>query len=204
MFEGIKKKLNRRRLSDEAYGFLFAPYEGDEVVVFDTETTGLNVKKDEILSIGAVKVKGNTILTSQTFEVFVKPSFAISKKSITIHRIRPCDVENALEPQKAVEAFLEFIGPRPLVGYYLEFDTAMIEKYTKPWLGITLPNKRIEISGLYFDKKIPLIPQGDIDLRFDTIMRELKLPKMGKHNAVNDAIMTAMIYLKLLNTDRLR
>jgi DNA polymerase-3 subunit epsilon len=197
MFEGIKKRLNRRRLKDEAYAFLFEPYEGDEVVVFDTETTGLNVKKDEILSIGAVKIKGNTILTSQTFELFLKPSLQISQKSITIHRIRPCDLENAMEPQKAVEAFLRFIGPRPLVGYYLEFDMAMIEKYTKPWLGITLPNKRIEISGLYFDKKTPLIPQGGIDLRFDTILRELKLPKMGKHNAVNDAIMTAMIYLKL-------
>lgn len=204
MFEGIKKRLNRRRLNDEAYAFLFEPYEGDEVVVFDTETTGLNVKKDEILSIGAVKVKGNTILTSQTFELFLKPSSQISQKSITIHRIRPCDLENAMEPHKALEAFLHFIGPRPLVGYYLEFDTAMIEKYTKPWLGISLPNKRIEISGLYFDKKTPLIPQGGIDLRFDTILRELKLPAMGKHNAVNDAIMTAMIYLKLLSTDRLR
>ncbi|MBU1642323.1 3'-5' exonuclease, partial [bacterium] len=65
-------------------------------------------------------------------------------------------------------------------------------------------NKKIEISGLYFNKKIELIPQGNIDLRFDTILRDLKVPNMGQHNAVNDAIMTAMIYIKLLNTDRLR
>jgi DNA polymerase-3 subunit epsilon len=84
-----------------------------------------------------------------------------------------------------------------LVGYYLEFDVAMVNRYVKEYLGITLPNQQIEVSGLYFDKKIALIPQGNIDLRFDTILRNLQVPQMGQHNAVNDAIMTAMIYLKL-------
>ncbi len=203
MFEVFKRNRNRRRLKDDDYAFLFDPYEGDEVVVYDTETTGLNPKKDEILSIGAVKVKGNRILTSQTFEVFLKPSLAISKESITIHRIRPCDLEDAIPPQKGIEEFLKFIGSRPLVGYYLEFDVAMIEKYIKPWLGITLPNRQIDVSAVYFDKKIKLIPQGNIDLRFDKILRDLDIPNMGQHNAVNDVIMTAMIYIKLLHTDKI-
>jgi len=64
-------------------------------------------------------------------------------------------------------------------------------------LGVTLPNKAIEVSEIYFDKTIELIPQGNIDLRFDTILKKCNVPNMGAHNAVNDAIMTAMIYLKL-------
>jgi len=197
MFASWKRSRNLKALKEEQYAYLFDAYEGDEVVVFDTETTGLSPKKDEILSIGAVKIKGNRILTSQTFEVFLKPSKAISKESIEVHHIRPCDLENALEPEKGVRAFLEFIGNRPLVGYYLEFDVEMINRYIKPLLGITLPNKQTEVSGLYFDKRSAKIPQGNIDLRFDTILRSLKIPNMGQHNAVNDAIMTAMIYLKL-------
>jgi DNA polymerase-3 subunit epsilon len=94
-------------------------------------------------------------------------------------------------------ATLALICNRPLIGYYLEFDMAMINRLVKPWLGVTLPNKQIEVSGLYFDKKIALIPQGNIDLRFDTILRDLNIPRMGQHNALNDAIMTAMIYIKL-------
>lgn len=199
MWRTWRKNRRRRRLKDEAYAFLFEEYSGDEVVVFDTETTGLDPKKDEVLSIGAVKVRGNRILLSETFEVFVKTERPISKQSIEVHGIRPCDLEGALSPREAIDAFLHFIGPRPLVGYYLEFDTAMIERYVTPWLGIALPNEKTEVSALYFDKMNARIPQGNIDLRFDTILEKLNLPRMGKHNAVNDAIMTAMMYIKLKN-----
>jgi DNA polymerase-3 subunit epsilon len=197
MFASFMQKLNRKGLKDARYEWLFEQYSGDEVVVFDTETTGLDTKKDAILSIGAVKVRKNKILTSQSFEVFLKPSKEISQESIKIHHMRPCDLQNALEPLDGVKKFLEFIQNRPLIGYYLEFDIAMINGLVKPWLGVTLPNKQVEVSGLYFDKKIALIPQGNIDLRFDTILKDLNIPKMGQHNALNDAIMTAMVYIKL-------
>jgi len=203
MFESFKRQWNRKRLKDESYASLFEPYDGDEAVVFDTETTGLDRKRDEILSIGAVKVKGDKILTSQSFEIFLKPSGSISAESIKIHHIRPCDLEHAVEPLEGAKAFLEFIGNRPLIGYYLEFDVAMINRLVKPWLGVSLPNRQIEVSGLYFDKKIALIPQGNIDLRFDTILRDLKIPRMGQHNALNDAIMTAMVYIKLQHITKL-
>jgi len=193
----LKTKANRSRLKDSEFEFLFEQDSSGEYVVFDTETTGLNPKKDDIISIGAVKIKDNKILTSQTFEVFIKNSREISSKSIEIHRIRPCDLHNGKVMEEAIKDFLYFIGSRPLVGYYLEFDISMINKYIKPMLGITLPNKRIEVSEIYFDKTISLIPQGNIDLRFDTILKKCDVPDMGAHNAVNDAIMTAMIYLKL-------
>ncbi|MFA6189700.1 MAG: 3'-5' exonuclease [Sulfuricurvum sp.] len=197
MFDSLKRRWNRRVLKDPSYAWLLEAYNGDEVVVFDTETTGLDTKTDAVLSIGAVKIRGGKILTSQSFEIFLKPSYEISVESIKIHHIRPCDLKQAYEPLEGVKKFLEFIGNRPLVGYYLEFDVAMINRMIKPWLGINLPNAQTEISGLYFDKKIALIPQGNIDLRFDTILSDLNIPRMGQHNALNDAIMTAMVYLKL-------
>jgi DNA polymerase-3 subunit epsilon len=203
MFEKLFKKFNRKKLKDEKYSFLFDEPPLDEVVVYDTETTGLNPKKDEILSIGAVKIKGNKILTSQKFEIFVKPSKEISEESIKIHQIRNIDLQNGFSPNEAIDKFLHFIGSRPLIGYYLEFDVKMINKYLKPYLGITLPNEQIEVSGIYHDKKIKLIPDGIIDLRFDSIMNDLGLPIFGKHDAINDAIMTAMIYVKLKNIKHL-
>jgi len=203
MFEQWRRQRQRKRLKDETYAFLFDVYQGDEVVVFDTETTGLDPKKDEVISIGAVKVKGNRILTSETFEVYLKTTRPIPAESIEVHGIRPCDLKDAVPPEAGIATFLEFIGPRPLTGYYLEFDVAMINRYVKPWLGVNLPNRQTEVSGLYFDRMNATIPQGNIDLRFDTILAKLGLPPMGKHNAVNDAIMTAMMYIKLKTGERL-
>lgn len=202
MFASFFAKLNAKRLKDEQYRFLFEEAPLDEVIVFDTETTGLNPKKDEILSIGAVKIKGNKILMSQKFELFVKPTREVNEQSIKIHHIRNIDLQNGCEPHDAIAQFLHFIGSRPLVGYYIEFDAKMINKYIKPWLGITLPNAQIEVSGLYHDKKIKRIPDGVIDLRFDVMMKELDLPIFGKHDALNDAVMTAMMYVKLANIDK--
>jgi len=202
MFASFFAKRNAKKLKDEQYRFLFEEAPLDEVVVFDTETTGLSPKNDEILSIGAVKIKGNKILMSEKFELFIKPSREITEKSIKIHQIRNVDLQNGIAPHEAIVQFLHFIGSRPLVGYYLEFDIKMMNTYVKPWLGINLPNPQIEVSGLYHDKKIKFIPEGVIDLRFDVMMNDLGLPIFGKHDALNDAVMTAMMYIKLQNIER--
>lgn len=197
MLDSIKRYFYKKQLKDKNYKYLLEPYNGDEYVCFDCETTGLDTKKDEIISIGAVIIKDNKILHSKKFEKFAKTSKPLTHESIKIHHIRKCDIENALDIDNVIEEFLEFIGNRPLVGYYLEFDVAMVNRYIKPKTGINLPNKQIEVSALYYDKKIKKTPQGNIDLRFNTIMKELELPMMNQHDAINDAIMTSMMFLKL-------
>ncbi len=204
MLQMIQNWLKRKALNDPNYAFLFESHNTqEEWVCFDCETTNLNSKKAELLSIGAVKIKHHQILTSQKLELYIKPSANIDEESIKIHHLRHCDLENALEPQVALERFIHFIGARPLVGYYLEFDVKMINKYLKPWLGIHLPNRQIEVSGLYYDKKQSIAHPIHIDLRFDAMMKDLDLPTLGKHDAFNDALMTAMMYVKLQQVKRL-
>jgi DNA polymerase-3 subunit epsilon len=164
MLKKILSHFNRKNLKDEKYSFLFDESPKGEYIVYDTETTGLNPKTDEILSIGAIKIKDNKIITSEKFEIFVQPTREISEESIKIHQIRNIDLQNGSNPNDALVKFLHFIGSRPLVGYYLEFDVKMINKYLKPYLGIKLPNEQIEVSGVYHDKKIKFIPDGNIDL----------------------------------------
>lgn len=203
MINHLSRHYNRKRLKDERYAFLFDTPTDEEVVCFDCETTHLNVKKAELLSIGAVMIKENRILTSQKLELVVKPSQLIDENSIKVHQLRHCDVTHGLDPNQAIIRFLRFIGSRPLIGYYLEFDVAIINKYLQPLLGIVLPNQQTDVSGIYHDKKQQAIPQGHIDLRFDSIMRDLDLPILGKHDAFNDALMTAMIYVKLQSVRKL-
>ena len=204
MFRAIKQYFNKKNLKDNKFEFLFDESSNDEYVCFDCETTGLNPKIDDIVSIGAVIIKNNTIISSKKFVKFVKPKTKLQAEAIKIHHIRECDLEDAEDINDVVLEFLHFIGNRTLVGYYLEFDVAMVNKYIKPKLGITLPNKLIEVSAVYHDFKMELIPQGHIDLRFNSIMEELNIPSLGKHDAYNDAIMTSMIFIKLKNSSKVK
>ncbi len=197
MLKNWLKWYAQHQLRDPNYNFLFHLPNPHEYICFDCETTHLNPKKAEILSIGAVKIRGNTILTSEKLELFIKPKESISEVSIKIHQLRHCDLEHGLLPNEAIFRFLHFIGSRPLVGYYLEFDVAMINKYLKPLLGIKLPNPQIEVSGLYYDLKQNVLNPVHVDLRFDAILADLELPVLGKHDAFNDALMTAMMFVKL-------
>lgn len=197
MFKKLINSWRKNSLKNKRYEFLFDEPPKDEYICLDCETTGLNPKKDEILSIGAVHIKKNKILMRKTLNIFVKPSQKIKEDSIKIHQIRPVDLQNAVKPEDAILELLDFIGNRPIVGYYIKFDIAMISKYTKKLIGVPLPNRQVEVSSMYFKTKKRSSDYEFVDLKFDTIMKELEIPELGKHDALNDAIMTSMIFLKL-------
>lgn len=204
MFRTITNYFNKRNLKDQKYLYLFDNPNSEEYVCFDCETTGLDPLKDDIVSIGAVIIKDNAIISSKKFVKFVKPKTKLQSEAIKVHHIRECDLNDAEDIDDVIEEFLEFIGNRTLVGYFLEFDIAMVNKYLKPKLGIKLPNKAIEVSAIYHDYKIEKIPQSHIDLKFNTIMDNLEIPHMGKHDAYNDAIMTSLIFIKLKNLSKVK
>ena len=190
-------------LSDPAYRFLFEPAPADEWVALDCETTGLNVRSDEIISIGAVRIQGQRIVTSERLELLIKPEREVSAQSVKIHRLRQRDLANGLPAREAMHQLLHFIGSRPLVGYYLEFDVAMLNRLARPLLGQGLPQPRIEVSGLYYDYQFrhrtasEKYENPEIDLRFSTMMNTLQLPLRDAHDALNDAVMAALAFIKL-------
>jgi len=200
MFENIKRKIKLSKLKEKKYSFIYdTNIINNEYIVLDTETTGLNPKKDEILSIGAVKIKNNKILTSQSFHIFIKPSSTISSKSITIHQIRPNDLKDAVSINGALEELLYFISNLPIVGYYISFDINILNTYLKNYIGSTLNNEQIELSSMYYKRYKKHSAHEFIDLKFDTIIDKLDIPTLNKHDALNDAIMSAMMFLKLKN-----
>ena len=197
MISTIKRSLNRRRLRDARYAHLFEPCEDGDVVVLDTETTGLNPKQDTILSVGAVIVREGRVLMSEAFERFIRPQSSISEASIKIHHLRACDLEHAEAPEVVIPDLLDFIGNRPIVGYYIGFDHAILSRYTRRLIGSALPNPTVELSSMYYRRYRKESSYEFVDLKFDTIMKTLSLPHLGKHDALNDAIMSALMYLKL-------
>ncbi|ACK51544.1 Exonuclease RNase T and DNA polymerase III [Methylocella silvestris BL2] len=194
----LKRLFHQISIGDQSYRFMFKPGPKDEAVAFDCETTGLDPRRDDIITIAAVKIRGNRILTSERFEAVIRPEARMNAEAIKVHRLREADVEAGKRIEKIMPQFLHFIGGRPLIGYYLEFDVRMIDKYLLGLLGIELPNPLIEVSNLYYERKYGDAPPGaTIDLSFAAILKDLDLPMLDQHDAFNDALMTAMIYIKL-------
>jgi len=198
----LKREWMLYHMGDQRFRFMFDAPPPNEWVSLDCETTGLVVGRDEIISIGAVRIVGDRILTSQRLELLVKPSKGVSADSIRVHRLRERDVAQGLDPDDAVKQLMTFIGSRPLVGYYLEFDVAMLNRVIFPILGMGLPQPKVEVSAMYFDYKNRQLPPHlkgvtNIDLRFATLMDDLALPQRDAHDAVNDAVMAAMAFVKL-------
>src|SRR4029079_14014633 len=115
-------------LADEYFAFMYDPPPADEWVALDCETTGLDVRHDQIASIGAVRIVGNRLLTSQRLELLVRPDRALTADSVRVHQLRGSDIAERLRPTATMRQLLQFIGSRPLVGYFLEFDVAMINR----------------------------------------------------------------------------
>ncbi len=195
----FQRRRDRLALKDPQYAYLFdeSGYE-NEYVSFDCETTSLDVKEAEIISIGAVKIKNNTIVTSESFYVLVKPEGMMEAANVTIHGLRPKDLRNGLDIETALKQFLDFIGGRPLVGYFLEYDVAMVNKFLRPMLGIRLPNRQIEVSSIFHHQETKnKYYDTYVDLRMATMVRKLGIPDLPRHDALNDSINVAMMFLAL-------
>lgn len=205
-------RRQKRKLKESGFDFIFSEKIPDSYVCFDCETTGLDPKKDKIVSLSAIKIQGNQVLTSQSLNLLIEQEGLIAADSIVVHHIRNIDVvekesssARLMTEKLAINEFLEFIKGSTLVGYYLEFDIAMVNQVIKPWLGVNLPNRQVEVSALYYDYMLRLakrsgqqgLQQPNIDLTFDKILHKLKLPNLGQHDAFSDALMTALIFVKL-------
>lgn len=198
----LKRRWMLYHLGDPRYAFMWDPPPENEWVALDCETTGLDTRRDEIVAIAAVRIQGRRLLTSERLELLVRPDKrAVSPEAVRVHQLRERDVAQGITPEDAVQRLLHFIGSRPLVGYYLEFDVAMIDRVLFPLLGMGLPQPKIEVSALYYDfknrQRTGYEREAAIDLRFDTLMKALGLPTRPAHDALNDAVMAGLAFLKL-------
>ena len=168
------------------------------MISLDLETTSLDPRRADILSIGAVLVRRGKLVMGERLELYVEPPPSLDAESIRIHKLRRADLEGQLQLEQALRQVLAFIGDRPLLGYYLSFDVAVLNRHLRQLLDRQLHNPSIEISSLYHRKVSRHFPDAHIDLRFDTLARALDVPVSGRHTALGDAQAVALMFMRLL------
>jgi DNA polymerase III subunit epsilon len=194
----LRNLFYRATLADHTYRFLFEPGPADEVLVLDCETTGLNPRIDEVIAVAAIVIRGNRIVTSEAYKALIRADRVPTSESIKVHRLRARDVAGGRPVHEVLPELLRFIGGRPIVGYYVDFDVRMLDKYVLRYIEAKLPNRRIEVSEIYYALKYGGAPPGTVlDLGFQSILADLGIPSLEQHDAFNDALMTAMMYVQL-------
>jgi DNA polymerase-3 subunit epsilon len=118
-------------------------------------------------------------------------------EAIAHHRLRPSDVAAGVPLDTALDALLQLLGSRPLVGYCIDFDCAMLDRALRPRLGFALPNRRIDVQREYARRQRRRQPEAQPDLRFEAIASALKLPTPDRHSALGDAVSAGLMHIAL-------
>lgn len=163
-------------------------------VVFDTETTGLDISKDRILSIGAISISNNTIDVADSFEIYLKQD-EFNAETVEIHGLLKEGKLFKSTEIEAIEQFISFLGNAVLVAHHAAFDIEMINDALKRMNLPKLKNKSIDTGILY--KKL----ESKKDQRFnlDVLCDEFNIPKHDRHTASGDAFITALLFLKIIS-----
>ena len=170
-----------------------APLSALDAVVFDTETTGLNVHNDRIIEIGGVRIIGGNLNQQDSFVQLVNPGVPIPQGSTRIHRLTDKDVATAPDFATAFAAFSRWVGDALVLGFTLGFDLGILKaehqrsrlKWTAPrWLDVEHLVRRVG----------PNLP----NYALETVAAWLGVDVVDRHRALADAEITARVFLALL------
>jgi len=165
-------------------------------VVFDTETTGFFYnKKDEIISVGAVAIE-NGLITESCFSQFVNPNRPIPLIATEITGITNEMVADCPDILTVLDQFLDFKGLSPLIAHTASFDLNFINVKLRRYCGHRLNTQTIDtllLAQLLFPKEENLRSLDSLALHYD-------IEPIGRHTALGDALITAQIYTKMLDS----
>ncbi len=97
----------------------------EDVIVLDTETTGLSFKDSKLIEISAARLRGREIV--DRFDTFIHPGMPIPPEITKLTSITDKDVSTAPGPEEAVAALAEFVGGCPVIAHNATFDRTFIE-----------------------------------------------------------------------------
>ncbi|WP_102262808.1 exonuclease domain-containing protein [Mesobacillus jeotgali] len=169
---------------------LDCPLEELPVIVFDLETTGFYPDKgDRIISIGAVKVIGSTILEQEVFYSLINPEISVPIDVLELTSITEEELLTAPQTSQVLMEFLNFIGSSVLVAHHAKHEQAFMRKFTSSHLRLNFEHRVIDTSFLVriFQPVVNSLPLEQICL-------ECGIEVKNRHHALADAKMAAKLW----------
>ena len=157
-----------------------------DYVAFDLETTGLNCERDEIIEIGALKVKDGKV--TERFARLIKPKLSVPPEITAITGITNEMLESAPPVEKVIPEFVLFCRDEILLGHNVMFDYKFTKVYAKRYC---LPFEKKGLDTLKIARKV--LPELE-SRSLGALCEHYEIVNQAAHRAYHDALATAKIY----------
>ena len=161
-------------------------------VLLSTETTGLNPKKDVILSFGALGLMNDVIKVGDNFEVVILQYKYLHDQGMSNEFLIDSNLTKLAEPQ-AVQALVDYIGNAILVGHRIHFDIEMINEALEKMGCGRLKNEALDIEIMHQK----LIDSTSTSYSLEQLVKHYGIPQSEKNSASEEAYAIALLFLKL-------
>jgi DNA polymerase-3 subunit epsilon len=165
-----------------------------DAVVFDLETTGFSpYNGDEIISIGAISVTGEQIITDQTFYSLAQPKRRIPDEVIQLTGITEEEAADAPELITVLREFLEFVQHRVLIVHGSGHDKHFLNSALWKTSKVNLSHRLLDCMIL-----AKRIHPKRASYSLDALLDSYEIESASRHHALHDSVMTAKLWGKLL------
>ncbi len=165
-----------------------------DYVVFDTETTGLQLSQgDKIISISGVRIRRGRIQEADLFHTFVNPGRPIPPETVQIHRIEDHMVVDAPSMNQVYPRFVDYVGDAVLVAHNAAFDKKCLDMAAAEAGLPQLDNPYLDTLLLSYG-----LHAGTEGHSLDAIAERMGITIDGRHTSLGDARATAQAFLGLL------
>lgn len=166
-------------------------------VALDTETTGFKVKEDRVLSIGAISFIDKKIQVSESLELYLEQDI-FKPETVEIHGLMKKGTLEKITELDAIKLFLAYIKNDILIAHHANFDKNMFNEMLLRHGMKELKNKFIDTGTLYKKSKHIIYQENLKPISLDDLAKELNVPVVDRHTATGDALITGLIFLKIL------
>ena len=161
----------------------------------DLETTGLDLHTDEIVAIGTAQISNGRIAAERNFYREVRPMESPSVQSMRVHGLRASDLDGALCMEEIAPDLIAQISGRVLIAHAAWMERAFLRR-SLPSADFPKSKSMIDTAALARSLSYATQEKGH-EPSLEFLARRLHLPVYAPHNALGDALTTAVLFLAL-------
>jgi DNA polymerase-3 subunit epsilon len=172
------------------------PWQAARYCAVDLELTGLDARRDEIVSFAAIPVEDGRVRLAGAVEGLVRPERTMAEESIRVHGIRPADLADAPVLDVAIDPLLAALAGSVPVAHVADVERAFLRRALRRQ-GLRLRRPFVDTSVLgavWLSERDGAVPRT---MALGELAETLGLPAHRPHEATGDALTTAQVFLAL-------